>query len=153
MSGFGIYFQQRPKISSFLVTTEGLVLFPHFFHLIPKGQPRMVLIRLCLWRVGEKPIAVRHPDLDQSLLVHDVGILDDRALEENECGQGVYVAWAESPLCISGHGAVDEVPNRRRVGQIAPGGSNRVGGIEGANTSRQFRPGKYTLPISSIDRK
>src|ERR1019366_6846034 len=62
----------------------------------------------------------------------------------------INLAWAESPLRIPGHGAVDEVPNRLGIRQIAPGASYRVRSVECANASRQTRPGKYALCVLSM---
>src|SRR5215471_3991055 len=88
------------------------------------GIDVLVGITLKPWRPGLPVrqlgvvIAIRHLDLRQTLFVEDF-VLRDHLVQEEQVGrQRIYLIGAESPLIPERHGAMNEIPHRRRQRRV-----------------------------------
>ena len=69
---------------------------------------------------------IGHPDLGQTLGIHDIALLDNVVAVEQISGQSIHLVGAERSLLIQRHGTVDVVPDRRHKRQVTPDGFHRV---------------------------
>ena len=103
-------------------------------------------------------MTIRHFDFRQTVLVHDISFFDDAIPVQNNSAQSVDIIRGKSPLATGSgvllqgpwrHGAVDEVPERRRKRHIAPYGYYWGGAGECALASHQTRVRVYA-PLSLL---
>jgi len=70
------------------------------------------------FRSQSEVIAVWHFHLRQTLGVHDLVLPDDAVLEEEIGSQRVHLIGLECAFFGEWHGAIDVIPNRRRVRRV-----------------------------------